>query len=135
MPIWIIAMVAAIALATGATTGYKYATYRCEAEKAEALKAAMDAKDEAIRLFQDTSVEYEAKLATANKQRKVITKLVEKEIEKPVYRECVFPASGMQLINDTATTLNTTRAAGELNGAVRGHSTDRHRNTESKNAS
>lgn len=48
------------------------------------------------------------------KKQKIITKrvieYVTKEIEKPVYRECVIPPSGVSTLNRTARDYNATRA-------------------------
>lgn len=40
---------------------------------------------------------------------RVVREYVTKEIEKPVYRDCVVPSSGVSAINETARNLNGTR--------------------------
>jgi hypothetical protein len=59
--------------------------------------------------YYQLSQSLEETLKKINQKAKVITKVVEKEIEKPIYRECVLPPSGVQLINNTATELNSSR--------------------------
>tara|TARA_B100001093_G_scaffold520419_1_gene615661 strand:+ start:5217 stop:5669 length:453 start_codon:yes stop_codon:yes gene_type:complete len=52
------------------------------------------------------SMEYEEKLKTQKRKVKVIYKTVEKEVEKTVYKQCVIPPSGINLVRNTIEELN-----------------------------
>lgn len=51
------------------------------------------------------------KLQGHNETVKIITKNVEKEIEKPVYRDTIVPPDGMQLLANNASSLNSKRVS------------------------
>jgi len=67
-----------------------------------------------------------AELEIAQKNRRivqnVITKEIKTEVEKPVYRDCIIPLSGVQLLNKMSESLNKSRenpSPSESDGKVR----------------
>jgi predicted HAD superfamily Cof-like phosphohydrolase len=110
-------LIAAAVLSAGAfTTGYKvcdYAAVKKELQQQEKQKEIEEANQKTIankeEEYRKVSEKLEVALKELDKKAKVITKIVEKEIEKPIYRDCVLPTTGVQLINQTATELNSAR--------------------------
>lgn len=60
---------------------------------------------------QALSDKYQQQIIESKKMAESINERVKTEIvEKPIYVECHVPASGMQLLNQTVDSINTTRA-------------------------
>lgn len=105
-----------IALAFGA--GYRYNEANHIREKAElAIQAQKDMQAEIDRKHQ-LALEYEKKLQDMAGKVRTIVKTVEKEVEKPIYKECVLPVTGVATINNAAKTLNETREMEAVNKTV-----------------
>ena len=87
-------------------------------EKAElAIQAQKDMQAEIDRKHQ-LALEYEKKLQDMAGKVRTIVKTVEKEVEKPIYKECVLPVTGVATINNAAKTLNETREMEAVNKTV-----------------
>jgi len=76
------------------------------AKLAEAYELELDQEEERRALI---AMEYEEKLKKQKKKVKVIYKTVEKEVEKTVYKQCVIPPSGINLVKKTVEELNSER--------------------------
>lgn len=72
-----------------------------EARRSSRLIAEAQARvDAALARTNEVSRRYEQTRAKRQQQAQVITKEIVREVEKPVYRECVVPADGVRLLND-----------------------------------
>lgn len=81
------------------------------------LQAQKDLQAEIDKRHQ-LALEYEKKLQDLAGKVRTIVKTVEKEVEKPIYKECVLPATGVSTINNAAKTLNETRDMEVVNNTV-----------------
>jgi hypothetical protein len=101
---------------SGLWLGYDYRDGKAAQEQNQKLQDEIAAKNEAIRKRNEVQADLNA-LQTEfqdfkdNLQPEVIyvTKQVTTEVEKPVYRECVLPPSGVQIHSDTVRRLNEQR--------------------------
>jgi hypothetical protein len=91
---------------TGFSMGYSLAAKRAAHEvhavekRLEGYKAAQEKRQQELQQRYDTvSQEYEAARAKREVVTRTITKEIVREIQKPVYRECVVPADGVRLLN------------------------------------
>jgi hypothetical protein len=114
--IYITAASVAIAFMAGSYFGYDYADSKCEADKRQALQSAVEQRDQQQDKYNRMAGWYEKRLANVRKQERVVTKVVEKEIEKPVYSQCIIPDSGVQLLNDSASSFNSSRSSSKPDG-------------------
>jgi N-methylhydantoinase A/oxoprolinase/acetone carboxylase beta subunit len=89
--------------------GYRYRDLLAIEEKRELEVKMQKVIDDKNKENYEMSASLEVALAELKKKAKVITKVVEKEIEKPIYRDCVMPPTGVQLLNETARSLNASR--------------------------
>ena len=95
--------------------GYQYKDALVEKEKAEmVLKAQKDLQDEIDKRHKQ-ALEYEAKLQEMAKKVRTIVKTVEVEVEKPIYKQCVIPPSGVDTINQAAKSFNEERKIESIN--------------------
>lgn len=81
------------------------------------LQAQKDLQAEIDKRHQ-LALEYEKKLQDLAGKVRTIVKTVEKEVEKPIYKECVLPVTGVSAINNAAKTLNETRDMEVVNTTV-----------------
>lgn len=81
------------------------------------LQAQKDLQAEIDKRHQ-LALEYEKKLQDLAGKVRTIVKTVEKEVEKPIYKECVLPVTGVSAINSAAKTLNETRDMEVVNNTV-----------------
>lgn len=81
------------------------------------LQAQKDLQAEIDKRHQ-LALEYEKKLQDLAGKVRTIVKTVEKEVEKPIYKECVLPVTGVSAINSAAKTLNETRDMEVVNTTV-----------------
>jgi uncharacterized protein YxeA len=93
--------------------GYKYN----QAQELEAQAKLKDEYDQAMKAERDRrdqiSKEYEEKLAAAKGKTRVVTRTITKEVEKPIYKECKLPESGVRAINEAAKVHNEARGITE----------------------
>jgi hypothetical protein len=61
--------------------------------------------------YSTAMTELQTKLDNIEPEVKIVTKIVEKEIEKTVYSDCTIPASGVHVIKDVATRYNAKRVS------------------------
>lgn len=109
---------ALILLALAFVAGARYNEAEHVREKAELMiKAQKDLQAEIDRKHQ-LALDYEKKLQDMAGKVRTIVKTVEKEVEKPIYKECVLPVTGVATINNAAKTLNETRDMEAVNKAA-----------------
>lgn len=109
---------ALILLAIAFIAGVRYNEAEHVREKAElVIKAQKDLQAEIDRKHQ-LALDYEKKLQDMAGKVRTIVKTVEKEVEKPIYKECVLPVTGVATINNAAKTLNETREMDAVNKTV-----------------
>ena len=89
--------------------GYKYSSALCEKERAELIIESEQKLKANVDNAQKVSSEFEQKLKSQKATVRIITKTVEKEVDKPVYQECVVPKTGIDVINAQVEALNSTR--------------------------
>ena len=100
----------AITVITGSFgSGYRYRGL-IETERQAKLKEEYDDYiNKQNEVNRNLSTQLEDALKKLKQNQRVVTKYVRVEVEKPVYRDCVVPSSGVQLLNETADKLNGTR--------------------------
>lgn len=76
-------------------------------EAEEAMRIEFAAERDRLSLVSGTLQEL---LLKSKGHTDVITRTLEVEVEKPVYRDCVLPPSGVQLISNAATRYNSIRS-------------------------
>lgn len=109
---------ALILLALAFVAGARYNEAEHVREKAELMiKAQKDLQAEIDRKHQ-LALDYEKKLQDMAGKVRTIVKTVEKEVEKPIYKECVLPVTGVATINNAAKTLNEAREMDAVNKTV-----------------
>lgn len=109
---------ALILLALAFIAGARYNEADHVREKADLMiKAQKDLQAEIDRKHQ-LALDYEKKLQDMAGKVRTIVKTVEKEVEKPIYKECVLPVTGVATINNAAKTLNETREMDAVNKTV-----------------
>lgn len=89
--------------------GVRYKSATCEVERLELIAEYTQIIQEEVDRRQQISEVYEQQMAELRSQQREIIREVEVEIEKPIYRECKVPDSGIKLINDTINKLNNLR--------------------------
>lgn len=80
-------------------------------EKIKALDRQNAELTDKLETTESTVANLNRQLAKNQTVVKTVTKIVRKEIEKPVYRTTLVPLDGMQSIAELATRLNCTRSA------------------------
>ena len=109
---------ALVLIAIAFIAGVRYNEADHVREKADlALQAQKQLQAEIDRKHQ-LALEYEKKLQDMAGKVRTIVKTVEKEVEKPIYKECVLPVTGVAAINNAAKTLNETREMDTVNKTV-----------------
>lgn len=112
------AIIAVALLVASFYAGFKYSSALEEAEKARLVIERQEAVNAEIKRLHEVSLDYEKKIQEARDKAKVVYKTLEREIEKPVYKECVIPATGTANLNDSAKTFNEKRASEKLNDSA-----------------
>lgn len=111
-------MPAIIALAAAGGSFYAGFKYSSALEAASKAQLIIDNQEllatEAARRHQ-ISLEYEKKIQDAKDKARVVYRTIEKEVEKPVYKECIVPTTGVKILNEKAESLNVSRADKKLN--------------------
>ena len=98
--------------------GYKYSSALADKEKADLIIQNQKLIQEENKRMHDISLDYEKKLQDAKEKVRVIVKTIKTEVDKPVYKECIVPVTGVKVINDTANTLNDVRVEKKINDKV-----------------
>lgn len=101
----------------GFWAGYDYRDLKADREEKKELQAALKALSAEIEHnnklqaeLTKISVDYNVLLADKlEPEVRYVTREVVREIEKPIYSDCVIPASGVQLYNDAVRRLNKAR--------------------------
>lgn len=113
IPWWVKALVLAAILAAASyfwyDKGYDARDLEIKTEQLieiEELQAQKAAKEGELR---DVSAALQESLANVRVEIVYIDKVVTKEIEKPVYSQCIVPESGVSLLRENAQKLNSTR--------------------------
>lgn len=98
----------AIALAAfvGFGTGWKVNSWKEDAAKTEAIRAATAAKEAAEFRANEISTRFEARLSTIRAVNRTYYNEVKNETLKTVYTDCVVPDSGRMLYNRAIDTAN-----------------------------
>ena len=89
--------------------GVRYESAKCEIERLELIAEYTQLLQEEVDRRQQISEIYEQQMAALRAQQREIIREVEVEIEKPIYKECKVPDSGIKLLNDTVDNLNKLR--------------------------
>lgn len=114
----IITAIVAVVLVGGLLTKTYYSGYTagkeaCELNAAKEAKKLEDEYKELLKAEQEKNeglaVQLSEKKEIVTTITKVVTRYVTKEIEKPIYRECIVPDSGVRLRNEAATKYNSSR--------------------------
>jgi hypothetical protein len=100
----------------GAWLGYEYKSGKVAQEKNEQLLDEIAAKNREIekrnevqKELDEVSAEYDEFKRNLKPEVVYVTRKVNVEVEKPVYRECVLPDSGVRLHDETVERLNDQR--------------------------
>lgn len=90
-------------------TGTAFEKYKAEVaqEKLEQQTALLKAISEANARTAEVESAYQEEIARLKMRVRTITKEVIREVEKPVYHECVLPESGRVLLDDAIRAANT----------------------------
>jgi hypothetical protein len=119
----ILGIIAAIGVG-GAKVGYEIRDSRAVKEAAKEAADRQAKIDELNEKFNSVSENYEKTIETLRNQKpRVITKVVEKEIENPDYM-CRLPASGLQSHRTIIESLRSTRGTGKPTSEVPGPESD-----------
>lgn len=128
-------MPAIIAIAAAGASFYAGFKYSAALESAAKAQLIIDNQEllatEASRRH-EISMEYEKKLQAAKEKSRVVYRTIEKEIEKPVYKECVVPTTGVKILTDKAEELNRARVDKKINDKASTLNSKRTQNNESK---
>lgn len=98
--------------------GYKYSSALSDKEKADLVIENQKLMQEENKRMHDISLDYEKRLQEAKGNVKVVVKTIKTEVEKPVYKECIVPVSGVKILNDSVKSLNDTRVDQKINDEV-----------------
>lgn len=128
-------MPAIIALAAAGASFYAGFKYSAALEAAAKAQLIIDNQEllatEASRRH-EISMEYEKKLQAAKEKARVVYRTIEKEVEKPVYKECIVPTTGVKILTDKAEELNRARVDKKINDKASTLNSKRTQNDESK---
>ena len=128
-------MPAIIAIAAAGASFYAGFKYSAALESAAKAQLIIDNQEllatEASRRH-EISMEYEKKLQAAKEKSRVVYRTIEKEIEKPVYKECVVPTTGVKILTDKDEELNRARVDKKINDKASTLNSKRTQNNESK---
>jgi len=102
-------LVALVAIVAAFMAGKAYESNACEVEKAEIVQQFTQLIQEEVDRRYQVSQVYEQRMQELRDTTRTITEVVEVEVEKPVYRECKVPKSGVELLNQNINKLNSTR--------------------------
>jgi len=110
-----LAIVASVFFA-GRTSGLNEGEVKLQKEVITHQQEIIKLKDENAKNLKETldkyasaSDKFEENLKNLKTREKIIENTVIKEVEKPVYNQCLVPESGVKTLNDAAKTLNDTR--------------------------
>lgn len=109
---------ALILLALAFIAGARYNEADHVREKADLMMKAQKDLQAEIERKHKLALDYEKKLQDMAGKVRTIVKTVEKEVEKPIYKECVLPVTGVATINNAAKTLNEAREMDAVNKTV-----------------
>lgn len=100
--------VAAVLMLASFGAGWQVQAWRWKAAESAQIEQANAALVAEQKRSAEASRGYQEQLAKVKAKTRVIVNEVNREIEKPVYRDCVIPADGMRLL-DQAIEANTPR--------------------------
>lgn len=116
MQLWVLLLIALVAAGTGTAAGWKAKAWQVAYAEQQAAEAA--AKD-FVRREKEQYAQADAHEKVKTELRyvdRVITKEIEREVEKLVYRNVCLPADGLRLANEAIRAAN--RAASQPAAAV-----------------
>lgn len=102
-------LIAVVAVVLAFWAGKSYESSICEVEKTEIVQQFTQLIQEEVDRRYEVSKQYEDRIQQLRDNVRTITEVVEVEVEKPVYRECKVPDSGIKLLNENIEKLNSTR--------------------------
>ena len=108
------AAIALLLIAASFFAGFKYSSALEESAKAKLVLEKQEAINAEAERRHVVSLDYEKKIQEAKDKAKTIYKTLEREIEKPVYKECVIPPSGVTRLNENAKEFNETRSGKKI---------------------
>lgn len=91
-------VIALLILLAGFTAGWRVQAWRAAANAAEAAEQARELAAQQRRSADAAAATYEARRAAQAAQQQIITREVERVVEKPVYRNVCLDADGLRLI-------------------------------------
>ena len=94
---WVI--VAGVVFLSGLTAGVKVMSWKHGAAEKARIVAENEAYEKSSARVNEVSAKLEAAVANIEKKRIVVEREIRHEIEKPVYRDCIVPASGVLIYN------------------------------------
>ena len=99
----------ALVIAGAFFAGLRYESALCEKEKQDIIREyTLIIQSEADRR-QQLSEQYEEQMSKARAEARVTKEIVRVEIEKPIYKECRVPLTGIDIINNTVKNMNEMR--------------------------
>lgn len=126
------AAIALLLIAASFFAGFKYSSALEESAKAKLVLEKQEAINAEAERRHAVSLEYEKKIQDAKEKAKTIYKTLEREIEKPVYKECVIPASGVTRLNDSAKEFNENRSGKKIDDKANSLNTKRQKALENE---
>ena len=108
------AAIALLLIAASFFAGFKYSSALEESAKAKIALEKQEAINAEAERRHAISLDYEKKLQEARDKTKTIYKTLEREIEKPIYKECVIPQSGVTRLNESAKEFNEIRSGKKI---------------------
>lgn len=98
-----------ILLGSGFYAGKKWTMADWNKEKVQLLQAQAKADKKKQIEYDDLSGRLQAALQSVEIVERVVNRNIIREVEKPVYRDCIVPETGTGLINKSTDQLNGTR--------------------------
>lgn len=95
--------------------GQRYAETACEKARLEVILENEKKIQQEVARRHEVSLAYEEKLRDQKVIVKTVTNTIKTETEKPVYKDCVVPETGVKILNDYGKTLNDTRGVTIIN--------------------
>ena len=101
--------VAAVLMLASFGAGWQIQAWRWKAAESAQIEQANQALVAEQKRSAEASKAYQEQLAKVRTKTRVIVNEVNREIEKPVYRDCVIPDNGRMLLDSAIDTANSPR--------------------------
>ena len=105
-----VVILAGITFLTGLGLGAKIVSWKRDSQDNTRIEAENKAYAKSVEKVDSVSAKLENAIADIGKKRIVVTKEIRHETEKPVYRDCVVPASGVLIYNSAGESSTTSSA-------------------------